>query len=556
MHRLLERQIKRTFGKDFQPDTSLQPFLQVIDDYYQEIEKEQKLLQNALRINTEELNAVNEQIRSHNAELTRTMLNTLSDGVYATDMEGKLTFMNAAAESILGMREQDLMGRNVHESIHHHHPDGTIFPVENCPLLKVRQTGVPVEGHDHFINQQGSYIPVEYRSRPILQGNNTVGALVSFNDISEKLESETKIQNQQIALQESAQYTQSILDNALDCIITFDETGIIKTVNRAVKNIFGYAQQELIGLNITFLMPDIFSKDHVHYTDKGTMLMLGDRRETDGQHKDGHHLPVHLAASQTTHQGQSLFVGIVRDISEQKRVDKMKTEFVSTVSHELRTPLTAISGALWLIVGVALGQVQPPMQIMLDIAHKNSLRLSLLINDLLDMEKLVAGKMVLDFSVQALMPLIEQSIESNNAYGAQYKVSYKLTERCDDVQVNVDALRLQQVMANFLSNAAKFSPSGENVQISVSVKEKIVRVAVIDHGPGIPLEFHNRIFQKFAQADSSDTRQKGGTGLGLAISKEYILRMHGQIDFTSKIGVGTCFYFELPLWEEAFPLGE
>jgi signal transduction histidine kinase len=207
-------------------------------------------------------------------------------------------------------------------------------------------------------------------------------------------------------------------------------------------------------------------------------------------------------------------------------------------------------------VGGALGQVQPPMQIMLDIAHKNSLRLSLLINDLLDMEKLVAGKMVLDFSVQALMPLIEQSIESNNAYGAQYKVSYKLTERCDDVQVNVDALRLQQVMANFLSNAAKFSPSGENVQISVSVKEKIVRVAVIDHGPGIPLEFHNRIFQKFAQADSSDTRQKGGTGLGLAISKEYILRMHGQIDFTSKIGVGTCFYFELPLWEEAFPLGE
>lgn len=240
-------------------------------------------------------------------------------------------------------------------------------------------------------------------------------------------------------------------------------------------------------------------------------------------------------------------IGTVQDITEHKQLEQMKSGFVSTVSHELRTPLTAISGSLGLIMGGVLGEPPAAMKQMLNIAHQNSQRLAYLVNDLLDMEKLVAGKMYFDLQVQGLMPIVELSLESNQAYGKQYQVSFVVTERADDVQLLVDSVRLQQVMANFLSNAAKFSPTGGQVEIAVRVNNAGVRVEVSDHGSGIPAEFHSRIFQKFSQADSSDTRQKGGTGLGLAISKELIERMGGHVGFESSAGQGTTFFFELPV---------
>ncbi|MBI3223197.1 MAG: CHASE domain-containing protein [Nitrosomonadales bacterium] len=239
-------------------------------------------------------------------------------------------------------------------------------------------------------------------------------------------------------------------------------------------------------------------------------------------------------------------IGTNTDISQRKRIDLMKSEFVSTVSHELRTPLTSISGALGLIAGGVTGELPAQAKQMVDIAYKNSLHLSHLINDLLDMEKLVAGKMQLDLKLQPLMPLVELSLESILAYGAQHQVGFALVAR-EDVQVNVDEIRLQQVMNNLLSNAAKFSPHGTQVEIAVRKIGGRVRVEVSDHGEGVPAEFQNRIFEKFSQADSSDTRQKGGTGLGLAISKELIERMNGTIGFRSVPGQGACFYFELPL---------
>jgi len=269
-----------------------------------------------------------------------------------------------------------------------------------------------------------------------------------------------------------------------------------------------------------------------------------------GLRKNGAIFPMDLAVSRSTREGRPLFIGLVRDITERKRMEQMKAEFVSTVSHELRTPLTSISGALGLLIGGALGELPEQAQQMLNIAHKNSLRLSHLINDLLDMEKLAAGKMSLDLQVQPLMPLLEQALESIHAYGEQYQVRFKLVERADDVQVRVDAARLQQVLVNFLSNAAKFSPQGGQVEIAVHQNKAGVRIEVVDHGAGISDEFRSRIFQKFSQADSSDTRQKGGTGLGLAISKELVECMYGKVGFDSVAGQGACFYCELPVWDE------
>ena len=364
------------------------------------------------------------------------------------------------------------------------------------------------------------------------------------------------------SLQENVLFTQAILDNVIDGIITIDNKGIVQSFNRAGETIFGYTADEIIGRNINMLMPEPYHSEHDTYLQNyhatGIQRIIGLGREVEGRRKDGSVFPMDLAVSRSTHHGEPLFIGLVRDITERKRVELMKTEFISTVSHELRTPLTSISGALGLIIGGALGELPEQAKVMLDIAYKNSKRLGLLINDLLDMEKLTADKMCLDLQTQALMPLVEQTLEAVRAYGEQYQVNFELIERADDVQVRVDSGRLQQVLTNFLSNAAKFSPPGAQVEVAVRLCKNSVQIEVIDHGPGIPDEFRSRVFQKFSQADSSDTRQKGGTGLGLFISKEFIECMNGLIGFDSEEGQGARFYLQLPVWqdEESAPQGD
>lgn len=156
--------------------------------------------------------------------------------------------------------------------------------------------------------------------------------------------------------------------------------------------------------------------------------------------------------------------------------------------------------------------------------------------------------MVFNIEPVELMPLIEQAIDTNHVYGEQFGVTFVLQDSALGVLVNVDSDRLIQVLTNLLSNAAKFSPRGGLVIVSVILHNTIIRVSVTDRGPGIPSEFHNRIFQKFAQADSSDTRKVEGTGLGLSISKAIIEKLDGTIGFTTEVGQGTTFYFELPAW--------
>ncbi|MBA1233238.1 CHASE domain-containing protein [Stutzerimonas nitrititolerans] len=269
------------------------------------------------------------------------------------------------------------------------------------------------------------------------------------------------------------------------------------------------------------------------------------------RHKDGRTVPVLVRGYiQRDAQGQPLRIsGTSMDLTEHKRIEQMKNDFVSTVSHELRTPLTSISGALGLINDGALGEVPPAMQQMLEIAYRNSQRLGHLINDLLDMEKIAAGKMSFDMHEHSLRQLLEEALASNQAFAAQLGVNCVLREAVD-VQVWVDASRLQQVLGNFLSNAIKYTPEGGEVSLHCSVPDAThVRISVTDQGPGIAAEFRARVFEKFAQADASDSRQKGGTGLGLAITKEFIERMGGKVGFDTAEGQGTTFWCELPILE-------
>ncbi|PNG13169.1 hybrid sensor histidine kinase/response regulator [Stutzerimonas stutzeri] len=286
-----------------------------------------------------------------------------------------------------------------------------------------------------------------------------------------------------------------------------------------------------------------------------TMLSAVDHFTTELRflHKTGKVIPVLIRGYiQRDRDGQPLRIsGTSMDLTEHKRIEQMKDQFVSTVSHELRTPLTSISGALGLVTGGALGDVPPAMQQMLEIAHRNSLRLGYLINDLLDMEKIAAGKMTFDMREHALRRLLDEAIASNQSFAAHFNVSCVLRDP-PNVNVWVDGLRLQQVLTNFLSNAIKYTPEGGEVSLHCSLPGTgHVRINVTDQGPGIPASFRSRVFEKFAQADASDSRQKGGTGLGLAITKEFIERMGGRVGFETSETHGTTFWCELPILESS-----
>lgn len=240
--------------------------------------------------------------------------------------------------------------------------------------------------------------------------------------------------------------------------------------------------------------------------------------------------------------------GFMWDATERQRSEQLKNDFIAVVSHELRTPLTVIHGALGLILHGPLGELPDKTRQMLHIAHKNSLRLGELINDLLDMEKLAAGKQALNLQLQPLLPQLEQALSACDSYAQACEVALLLAvDNNAGVQLPIDSGRLQQALAHLLNNAIKFSPRRSQVQLGLTRQGKQVCISVRDQGPGIAAEFHGRIFQAFAQADSSSSRQQGGTGLGLAISKALVEGMGGSLGFSSPAGEGATFVITFTL---------
>lgn len=356
------------------------------------------------------------------------------------------------------------------------------------------------------------------------------------------------------SLNDSSTRIQTILDTVVDGIITINDHGIIETLNPASERIFGYKAAEMIGHNVNMLMPEPYHSEHNSYLHNfitsGEKKIIGIGREVIGRRNDGTTFPMDLAVSEMKLGGKQKFTGIVRDITERRQVERMKSEFVSTVSHELRTPLTSIRGALGLVIGkFASGLPDKALQL-LETANRNSERLTILINDILDLEKIESGRLEFEFKGLDLVAIAHQAIMANEGYGQQHEVNLQLVDAPDRAIVWGDEHRLLQVFANLISNAVKYSPARGLVEVSVSRRDSHFRVSVRNYGRSIPAEFRNRIFQRFAQADSSDTREKGGTGLGLSITKAIVERHSGNIDFNSEEGACTEFFFDLPEWQE------
>lgn len=232
-------------------------------------------------------------------------------------------------------------------------------------------------------------------------------------------------------------------------------------------------------------------------------------------------------------------------MTERYKAEKAKTEFVSTVSHELRTPLTSIGGVLGLMKAGAFADRPEKMHTMVNIAYKNVERLTSLVENLLDIDKIGAGGVHLPRKAANINRLVEEAIEANESYTTERGITFKCSHKDLPLVADVNKGRIMQVMANLLSNAVKFSPSGSEVEVIVSRHDGNIRVAVKDYGYGIPEEAQATIFDRFTQVDSSDQRTEGGTGLGLNIAKSIVEAHGGTIGFTSELGKGSTFYFDL-----------
>ncbi|MCZ8080027.1 MAG: HAMP domain-containing sensor histidine kinase [Rhodobacteraceae bacterium] len=226
---------------------------------------------------------------------------------------------------------------------------------------------------------------------------------------------------------------------------------------------------------------------------------------------------------------------------------EVKSQFVSVVSHELRTPLTSINGALGLLRTGAYDNDPAKARNILEIAHKNSIRLSALINDLLDLQKIESGQMSYNFDEIDLASIVEECIGSMETFAQTYGITFDFTPPEEMVIVHADRDRLHQVLDNLMSNAVKFSRRGETVILRILTKADRILVEVEDHGVGIPPDSREKVFGRFTQVDSSDRRSHGGTGLGLNIAQEIMAAHGGTVTYTSKLGEGSTFVIDFPM---------
>lgn len=350
------------------------------------------------------------------------------------------------------------------------------------------------------------------------------------------------------ALAASQAKYQDLLENANDLVQSVSPEGRFQFVNRSWRKALGYDQDEISRLT---LWDVVHSEHHRHFAKVLGKIFRGghvERVEVVFVAKNGREIYLEGSLNARFVAGEPVATrGIFRDITERQIVDRMKKEFISTVSHELRTPLTSIIASLGLLHSGRLADDAGRTAELIAVAHRNGNRLLQLINDLLDLQKLAAGKIVYRFQAIDVAALLEESLGGIQSFADSLAIEIRLGEMPEGLQVRADRDRLMQVLNNLLSNAIKFSPHGDHVTVEARRAGDTVVISVADHGPGIPEEFRSRLFERFTQVDSSATRSAGGSGLGLSIVKGLVEGMNGRVSLDTEIGRGTVFHLELPV---------
>jgi PAS domain S-box-containing protein len=464
----------------------------------------------------------------------RLMVETMSEGAVTLSPEGVILYANRRFADLLGRDLDQVIGRRIQDFAE---------PTRQGMLDELLQKSQEEDMRCAMDLQRscGTSVAVHLAMRGLeVEGMRCTIAVVT--DLSEvkRSERELHLADERLGL---------AMEAAPTGLLLMDPAGLIVQVNAQIEKVLGYPRAELHGRPFEQFVPKPLDPDRSaprpEPTEAGSQEHAPDMR--DALRKNGCKVPVELAHTPfQTSRGELILVSVV-DLSSRRELERARTEFVSMVSHELRTPLTAIIGSLGLLQTGALGKLPHASAEMVEIAYKNGTRLQRLISDILDIGAIDSGNLTTRVGIVPLADALEQSVEASAGYAEKYGVRFVFEGTAADAQVLADPHRLVQVVANLLSNAAKFSPPGADVRIRVREELRMARVEVEDSGAGIPETFRSHVFERFSQADSSAQRRFEGAGLGLSIARKLIEAMGGRIGFSTVTGQGSIFYIEVPL---------
>ena len=458
--------------------------------------------------------------------------------VAVTDTKGTITYANDKFCQISGYSREELIGKNHRILNSGHHPES--FFTEMYRTIANGKTW-----HDEIKNRakDGSHYWVDTTITPIKDANgNVVQYVANRTDI-------TGLYKRDKAIRDQNERFSIALENMSQGLCVFDRQKRIIVSNELYASMYGLPKElvvpgtplsEVIKLRVAHGLyagegPDEYIEERLEWGENRTKQGVKVQELSDGR-------SIRILRQPLTGGG---WVATHEDITESMRMERLKNEFVSVVSHELRTPLTSLSGSLRLMTSGSLGEIPDKVNSLLGIACRNTERLTRLVNDILDVEKINSNHMDFVFAPTDIVALAQRAIDENKAYGVENGVRLRLEENLGAAYANVDEDRMMQVLANILSNAAKFSPLESEVVLRLSRQCGALRLAVDDTGSGIPKGKQSQLFNRFFQVDASDRRSKQGTGLGLTIVKAIVEKHGSQIIVESEVGKGSTFYFDL-----------
>jgi PAS domain S-box-containing protein len=507
------------------------------------------------------------------ADVLGPLLEASPFGIVCIDSTGNVLVWSRAMEEMSGWQEHEVIGRRP--------------PLE----LQLHLHGKPRELR--LSRRDGSAIDVELRTAAWRDSEgNSKGTLAILSDSSRQRAAEREVQAVTAQAKEERTVAQAdrrfreLLEAAPDAIIEVDRDGRIVLLNAVTVKLFGYAREELLDHSVDLLIPQELRGAHSShrsaYWGHPSTRTMGSGLKLQGQRKDGTRFPVEISLSPLKSEDGFRVIAIIRDVSERaeaderlraiqeeyarelaetnrelelrnleiERANRLKSEFLASMSHELRTPLHTVIGFSELLGEEIEGPLNDKQKRFIGHIHKDSMHLLELINDVLDLTKIEAGRLELRREPFDVAAAIEDALGSIRPQGSAKSIQLT-TSISVPTALDADRVRFKQVMYNLLSNAVKFTPQGGRIHVNARVMDGFLQVAVTDNGIGIAKEEHVSVFDKFHQVGATTKGVREGTGLGLAITKHLVEQHGGRITLESEPGKGSCFTFTVPFSVQA-----